>query len=169
MRVQTNLGHIGANTCCLCTQRFLLLLHLWVRFGPQVVRYDLMAEHWNALLREFLRAGKQTAQRNYFFFQKRKRVISCGTHCQVLISVWRQDQGDYNLVAKGRCLLVPEQFIDGVQLTRQKGEVIQNRRPIGQKRARLWELKIIHKARVSDQICISTRQDFPQFLSNLLL
>lgn len=137
MRVQTNLGHIGANTCCLCTQRFLLLLHLWVRFGPQVVRYDLMAEHWNALLREFLRAGKQTAQRNYFFFQKRKRVISCGTHCQVLISVWRQDQGNYNLVAKGRCLLVPEQFIDGVQLTRQKGEVIQNRRPIGQKRAHL--------------------------------
>lgn len=58
------------------------------------------------------------------------------THCQILIPVWRQKQRYYDLVAKGWRFLVLEQLIDGVQLTRNKSEVVQNRGPAWNKRIR---------------------------------
>lgn len=61
-RVHTDLRHIGADARRLRTQLFLLLLHLGVRFGPQVVGDNLVAEHRDALLREFLRASRDSSE-----------------------------------------------------------------------------------------------------------
>lgn len=65
---QSYLRHLRANPCCFSTQLLLLLLHLRVRFGPQVIRDDLVAEHWDSLLGEFLsgkdrRGWKVTSER----------------------------------------------------------------------------------------------------------
>lgn len=54
MWAPSDLCHLRANPCCLHTQLFLLLLHLWIRLSPQVVWNNLMAEHRDALLSEFL-------------------------------------------------------------------------------------------------------------------
>ena len=53
------LCHLRAYTCGLCTQLFLLLLHLWIRLGPQVVWHNLVAEYRDTLLCEFLTENKQ--------------------------------------------------------------------------------------------------------------
>lgn len=56
----TNLCDLWTNTRCLCAQLLLLLLHLRIRLRPQIVWYDLVAKHWDALLCKFLRGGKWT-------------------------------------------------------------------------------------------------------------
>lgn len=54
MQLVTDLCHLWANTSSFSTQQFLLFLHLWIRLGPQVVRYNLMAKHWHTLFCKFL-------------------------------------------------------------------------------------------------------------------
>lgn len=51
------LCHLRSYPGSFCTQLFLLLLHLWIRLGAQVIRHNLMAEHRHALLCQFLESG----------------------------------------------------------------------------------------------------------------
>lgn len=62
---RTHLRNLDTDACCLCTQLLFLLLHLWVGLGPQVVRDNLMAEHWEALLCEFLWNSKEDNKHLY--------------------------------------------------------------------------------------------------------
>lgn len=50
----TDLRHLWADACSFSAQQLLLLFHLWVRLGAQVVWYNLMAEDGHTLLRQFL-------------------------------------------------------------------------------------------------------------------
>lgn len=62
-RPPSHLRHLWADPGSLSTQLLLLLLYLRVRFGSQVVWDDLVAEHRDSLLGEFLPEGREGGQR----------------------------------------------------------------------------------------------------------
>lgn len=72
---RTDLRHLWADPRRLYTQLLLLLLHLRVRLGPQVVRYNLMAEHWDAQLREFLQGAVNGKVREIAKRKKKKKRL----------------------------------------------------------------------------------------------
>lgn len=48
---------------------------------------------------------------------------------EIFITVWGQHQGDDDLVAEQRCLFMLQDLVQSVQLSREQGEAVQNRRP----------------------------------------
>lgn len=56
---RAHLGYFRSDPGRFSAQVFLLFLDLWVRFRPEVIWHDLMAEHRHSLLCQFLRSNKR--------------------------------------------------------------------------------------------------------------